>query len=370
MEKAMRICFLCVEIFAWGKYGGFGRATRMIGRELARRGIEVCAIVPRRMDQKPVEELDGIRIYGFELKNFYQALKLYREVDADIYHSEEPSFSTYLAMKMMPARKHVITFRDVRMWDDWKIEFELPSISRAQVIKNWLYEDNPAVWWAVRHAEGLFAASNVVGERAVKKYHLSKPVPLLPTPVMVPDTIEKANRPMVCYVARLDRRKRPELFFELAERFPHVHFISLGISRDPVMEKSLETRYSSIPNLEIGGFVDQFSQGKHSQVLGESWILVNTAAREGLPNSFIEAAAHRCAILSAVNPDNFASEFGYYVQNDDFDTGLNWLLENNRWQECGEKGHTYIQSTYEVESAIKRHMNVYEEILNSPIHSR
>ena len=28
----VKICFLCVEIFAWGKFGGFGRSTRVIGR--------------------------------------------------------------------------------------------------------------------------------------------------------------------------------------------------------------------------------------------------------------------------------------------------------------------------------------------------
>jgi len=44
----MRVCLICVEIFAWGKYGGFGRATRLIGRELAKRGVEVFAVVPRK----------------------------------------------------------------------------------------------------------------------------------------------------------------------------------------------------------------------------------------------------------------------------------------------------------------------------------
>ena len=49
----MRICLICVEIFAWGKYGGFGRATRMLGRELVRRGMSVDAVVPRRKGQHP-----------------------------------------------------------------------------------------------------------------------------------------------------------------------------------------------------------------------------------------------------------------------------------------------------------------------------
>ena len=33
----MKVCLISTEIFAWGKYGGFGRATRMIGGELVKR---------------------------------------------------------------------------------------------------------------------------------------------------------------------------------------------------------------------------------------------------------------------------------------------------------------------------------------------
>ena len=40
----MKICLIAMEIFAWGKYGGFGRATRMIGKELAKRGVTVTAV--------------------------------------------------------------------------------------------------------------------------------------------------------------------------------------------------------------------------------------------------------------------------------------------------------------------------------------
>jgi len=50
----MKICLVCVEIFAWDKYGGFGRATRTIGRELAKRGHEIFAVVPRRTGQQAV----------------------------------------------------------------------------------------------------------------------------------------------------------------------------------------------------------------------------------------------------------------------------------------------------------------------------
>ena len=72
----MRICLISVEIFAWGKFGGFGRATRLIGRELAKRGHEVLAIVPRRQDQGQVEILDGITVLGFSPWQPFAASKL------------------------------------------------------------------------------------------------------------------------------------------------------------------------------------------------------------------------------------------------------------------------------------------------------
>jgi hypothetical protein len=114
----MKICLICVEIFAWGKYGGFGRSTRMLGRELIKQGIEVSAVVPRRNGQKSVEILDGIKVLGFERANPFSMLKLFREVNADIYHSQEPSFGTYLAQQAMPIRKHLVTFRDTRLFKD------------------------------------------------------------------------------------------------------------------------------------------------------------------------------------------------------------------------------------------------------------
>ena len=49
----------------WGKYGGFGRATRTIGRELVKAGHTVTAIVPQRSGQAAEETLDAIRVLGY-----------------------------------------------------------------------------------------------------------------------------------------------------------------------------------------------------------------------------------------------------------------------------------------------------------------
>jgi glycosyltransferase involved in cell wall biosynthesis len=182
----------------------------------------------------------------------------------------------------------------------------------------------------------------------------------------VPEPYQKAGIPTVCFVSRWDKRKRPELFFELAKDFPHVRFIAAGKSRDPEYDQLLRQTYGGLPNLELAGFIDQFAGDGLSQLMGKSWILANTAAREGLPNSFIEAAAHGCAILAAVDPDGFASHFGYPVQNDDFSHGLRCLLENDTWRHLSETGYQYVKNTFALEPAIQRHIDIYSQLSGLP----
>lgn len=359
----MRICLISVEIFAWGKAGGFGRATRTIGRELVKRGVEVSAVVPRRPGQRPVEVLDGITVLGFDRIAPWRAGHLLQACDADIYHSEEPSFVTYLARRVMPDRRHVVTLRDPRELGDWLAELRSPSLHRPQVLANFLYEDNWLVRRSVRRADAVFCAAEHLSVKAARKYRLPQLPPLLPTPVVIPSGVRKSERPTVCYLARWDRRKRPELFLDLAGRFPQVRFIALGRSRDEKYDTLLRRRYQGLPNLEMPGHLDPFDSPRLSAILSESWVLVNTATREGLPNAFLEAGAHGCAVLSGLDPGGFVSRFGAVVKDGDFGRSLADLLEGERWRECGERARDYVRDTFELEKAMDRHMAVYQSQL-------
>lgn len=359
----MHICFISTEIFAWGKYGGFGRATRLIGRELVKRGIEVSAIVPIRKGQKLHEVLDGIDVYGFDVRHPMRTFQVYRDLEADIYHSEEPSFGTFLAKVLHPDKKHITTFRDTRLFSDWIIEFKYPSLNKLQVIFNWFYEDNFLVHWALRNNNGNFVAAHLLKERAKNKYKLKQTPIFLPTPVRFPDELKKSNKPLVIYVARWDRRKRPEMVIELAKQKPDVTFMMLGSSRDKKFGQELMTKIGQLENIILPGFVNQFEDSEMENYLSSSWILINTAAREGLPNSFIEAAAHQCAILSSVDPDQFSSRFGKFVQDDDFSSGLDYLLEEDRWKSLGQAGYEHVFREFRMEHSIDEHIRIYKSLL-------
>lgn len=359
----MKICLISVEIFAWGKYGGFGRATRTIGRELVNRGIEVCAVVPQRNGQKPIEKLDGITVYGFSPYFPWTARQLLKACNADIYHSCEPSHISYMALKTMPQKKHMVTFRDPRNFKDWRMEFDLPSLNRLQVLHNYFFENNFLVQRCIKRMDGVFTIAKYLVPKVKKMYHLNADPVFLPTPVAVADHIEKAPTPTVCYLARLDRRKRPTLFLDLAEKFPHVRFLVVGQSRDKQWEAFLYKKYEKIHNIHFMGFIDQFSSDEHAHIREKSWISVNTATREAMPNSILESAASKCAILSHVDPDGFASQFGYHAKNNDFEEGLRFLLEKDRWRERGENGYLYVKDTFETDAAIKKHINIYTQLL-------
>jgi len=66
--------------------------------------------------------------------------------------------------------------------------------------------------------------------------------------VSVPDVeFRKSNEPTVCFLARWDKRKNPEIFFELAKKFPTVKFIAIGKAHNEKWDTFLRRKYSYLP---------------------------------------------------------------------------------------------------------------------------
>ena len=120
----MRICIVVNEFFGWGKFGGFGSAARLLATELASQGVDVSVVTPRRAGQPPVETVAGVTIYSYPVRSVGSQLAAYRTCDADIYHSQEATVSTYVAMRAMPDSYHVVTCRYTRTLKDLLLEMK------------------------------------------------------------------------------------------------------------------------------------------------------------------------------------------------------------------------------------------------------
>jgi len=363
----MKLCFLVSEYFRWGKYGGYGTSTRLLATELSARGFEVTVLTPRRGTQPAEETVDGVRVIAYPAQNVRELVRHCRALKADVYHSHEPSIAAAVARRTMPAAKHVITCRDTRLLRDWLIEMGAwVRDGSFRTLLSYPYENNPWVVRAVRMADGVYCPNHFSRELAQKKYRLATRPGFLPSPIQVPPgTTRKAERPRFCYLGRWDSRKRPELFLNLAIEFPDVEFIAIGKGRTAAYDRKLRQRYGKLPNLQLPGFIDQFTSPRFFELLSSAWVLVNTALREGLPRSFMEAAACECSILSRVDPDGFASRFGFRAEHDNFAEGLQWLLDNDHWRDLGQSARVYVSDTYNVDAAVAAHVKVYKDMVNA-----
>ncbi len=368
-----RICFVTKEVFAWGKYGGFGKYVRTVGAELIRRGFEVSAVIPRSADQRTREVVDGITVLGLpyptslvdsvasELLARACAPYFYRKCQADIYHSINPSFYTLLAMLGRPRAKHLIAFCDLRGIYDWRVITSIPSLATLPNRLRAFPVESPFMRRIVRQADVFYAMTKFLAEKAVEMYGLQNPPTIVRFPYEPPGRkMKKSDKPTVCFLGRLDLIKRPWIFFELARDFPGIEFCVIGRSTVPSQDLPMIKRYTDLKNLKFFGL--RFGEEK-SQLLEKSWILINTSIHEGLPTAFLEAWGHECSVLSGMNPDGLVERFGYWVRDGRYSEGLRYLLSDENWQEKGKAGRRYVEKYHNIQLNINQLIRIYRDLL-------
>ncbi len=119
---------------------------------------------------------------------------------------------------------------------------------------------------------------------------------VLPNPSVVDYSsvfVQKANKPTVIFIGRLDPIKRPWLYIELAKKFPDVKFLMLGKNHFNG-EDSWEM--GEIPgNVKLLGHV---TGDEKLELLSSAWVLVNTSIHEESPVSVMEALAYETPVIS------------------------------------------------------------------------
>ena len=371
----MKVCFITSEIFLGKRRGGFGKLVRVVGRELVKRGFNVSVICWREPDEGSVTELDGMEILSYpydfttrsplkHLVDYTKVIPLIRRADADVYVSIDCMVETYLAQKIMPDRKHMIWVQDPFDWNDYRLLGSIDPNYRISRLKFWITTKLYAR--AYKRADLILTQAKYYISKIARLYHVNPDrVVYLPNPVeYIPDenSITKSEKPVVCFLGRMDPQKRYWLFFDLAKNFPDIEFIAVGKPNLPYerLYERIVKKYQGLNNLRIIGFV---GEEEKSKILSKSWILCLPSIREGLPIAFLEALAHKCTLLSSVNPDNLVSRFGFWIRKDvEFVDGLKYLLDKNVWKEKGELGYKYVRKVHNPDSVINKLIAIFESL--------
>jgi len=373
----LKVQIVSDEFFAWGLYGGFGFFARKLGGELVKRGIETEAIVHRISDEQKLvgetEVIDGVNVKtlprGKLEKWTNQALY---KTDADVIHVQSGRLDAWLSFHVNAKAVRIITHQDpmtpadIRRYLPYSITRDWKPAPWYKV--PWLQAVESAYTRAVREATANFCQVHFMMDSIKREFGIDQ-VGFLPNFVDVRECLpKKSPTPMVVGVNRLDPIKRPEMWCQIAQRFPDVDFYLMGKSHHYGLDNLIRERYN-MPNLHYVGFVTGEEKEK---LLDKAWVLLNTAVHECLPVSFLEALAHGAAICSCNDPDQFTSRYGAWVRNkmrtnhiwnedvtvDDFMPELKGLLEDG-WKEKGEAGYSFVKGNYDTPKVVQKHLDIY-----------
>jgi glycosyltransferase involved in cell wall biosynthesis len=180
-----------------------------------------------------------------------------------------------------------------------------------------------------------------------------------------PSPLPREARPRFLWAGRIAPEKRPELLLELARRCPGTDFDIVGSAAPGVPANLLAAAAAEIPNLRLHGFVHHGDLGKfYDQALA----LVCTSAREGFPNTFLEAWSRGRPVLTTVDPDGVVYEEGIGVVGGDVGELAQTVRDvegrGDMWAGMASRARAY----YLREHRPERILDDYESLLGSLDH--
>lgn len=168
----------------------------------------------------------------------------------------------------------------------------------------------------------------------------------------------------VLWVGRAVPLKRPELFLDLARRFPDVPFIMLtGPGHDAAHYGRIQRAAAELGNLEFlwSGTVDV------AAVFARAVLLVSTSHTEGYPNTYIEAWASGLPVVALeCDPDELLCReklgrhswtFARLVQD-----VAELLHDRAERRAVGERARAFAQRTHDIRSVGPRYLEVFRQL--------
>jgi glycosyltransferase involved in cell wall biosynthesis len=163
----------------------------------------------------------------------------------------------------------------------------------------------------------------------------------------------------------LRRVKRPELFIELARRFPGRQFVIVGgsTSTEPDHAAATEKEARTVPNIRMTGWLH------NSDVIREiakAAVVVNTSVVEGFPNVYLEAWNHGVPVVSFNDVDGLLAneKLGALCSDlDDMEKKLRALVgSRDAMRAAGERAQRAISERFSPQVLGPRYVGFFETL--------
>jgi glycosyltransferase involved in cell wall biosynthesis len=183
------------------------------------------------------------------------------------------------------------------------------SLDGANPVRRLL--EKRSVEYGIRHATCIVTQTDHQAQ-LLERHYGRRPDAVIPNFHPEPrEKLDKAERPLVVWVASLKQWKQPDAFLRLATALrviPNARFLMAGPAVTGAWGDSLHERIVASRRVQ---YLGALPQDEVNGLLARAQVFVNTSLYEGFPNTFIQAWQRETAVVSLhVDPDRLLSSAG------------------------------------------------------------
>jgi len=361
----LKICFIGLDSYSLFNpackraFGGAEMQLVLLAKTLAKLPDMEVHFVVEDCGQKPTEHIDGVLVHKRWHSFGFPFLRLMKRIGADIYICRSAGayagkwalFAKILRKKFIYMAAHDI---------DCDGTFE----KRASFSEALFYR------LGLRLADGIVAQNtdqkNHLNRRGLKKITIIKKGLEPPAP-----NSHVKKRTDVLWVGRCEPWKKPELFIDLAHRFPHERFVMIcqpARNQDSFF-KTISSKARDAANLR---FFEGLAHDRVESFFQKAKIFVLTSLHEGdLPMVALEALKYEVPVLSlSVNPDDCFTRYGFglYANGNKrtLEDDLKRLLNNpHLYKQCQKAGRDYFNDFCDLARVSRQLLECFKQLITN-----
>jgi glycosyltransferase involved in cell wall biosynthesis len=373
--KLIKICFVSLYAYHYfnpavhSQFGGAELQLYNLATELVKDPQFEIYFVVGDFGQSDFEIRDGIKLYKFfnsqkglkyfrAIFGFHRLWKLLRKINADIYIQRTTGLETGEVALFCKTydKKFIYMVANNEEVIDTKPSFFQKGIIGFVRWKLFRFGLKIADLIIVQHEEQ---------NKNLKKFYSKKGI-VRKSAHKISEQINASWREYVLWVARCDNYKQPELFLDLARKFPEKKFVMImPLSNDKNYFKKIKNEASKVQNLQ---FIDYVFFNEIDNYFLRAKVFINTSRTEGFPNTFVQAAKNKTPILSLnINPDGILEKYKIGINaSGSFEAlkkGLSKLFENqDLWNKMSENAYKYAKENHDIKKIIEEDKKILVEI--------
>lgn len=373
----MKVCFFSPTAYSYFNResdswaGGAETQQFLLARRMIDRGVDVSFIVGDH-GQADVEVFDGIEVIrsfapftgNRKLRFIPDMLKIKRAMeiaDADVYNQRSTSFYTGQLAWFASRMGKRFTFSigiDYNCYPDCQGHLSFPMTGMYR--------------YGIRKADAVIAQTEE--QRLLLKKNMKRDSVLIRNgiPILENGSGSAAAssypdvRKELLWVGSFRRRKRPELFLEMARRMPEADFVIVGGGGDERdFYTGIEREASTIPNLTAPGFVPP---DEIEEYYRRAWAYVNTSVLEGFPNTYLHSWRHGVPTFTLeIDPDGIIEYNGLGRRAGDLENLVASLREicSNQGirEEMSARALKYVRDNHDIRDRGDDYIRLFERLL-------